>query len=277
MESDLVYDVRNVSYRDLGRFEALHEVTLSVAAGEKIALVGANGSGKSTLLFILGGLFHPCGGSVRFRGDELTERRFADATFNGSFRRRVGIVFQNSDVQLFTSRVEDELLFGLEQLGLPAGECADRARKYAGVMGVGHLLGRHPQNLSIGEKKRVAIASVLAMEPEVLILDEPTAGLDPKTSRHLIDAINEFSGRGATVITATQDIHLVPEVAERVVVMSADKTVVRTGGVDAVLADTPFLERHNLVHVHAHRHKDIVHVHEHEHGGHGHAHPELEK
>lgn len=275
MADGALYTLQDVSYRYAGRFPALAGVTLSVARGERAAIVGANGSGKSTLLFVLAGLYYPAAGSVMFRGEALTEARLADPARNREFRRRVGIVFQNSDVQLFNARVADELMFGLVQLEVPAHERAERMRKYSEVMGIGHLLERHPQNLSIGEKKRVAIAAVLAMEPEVLILDEPTAGLDPRTSRHLIDAILAFSARGATVITATQDIHLVPEIADRVVVMGEEKTVVRSGPAEEILADQPFLERHNLVHVHAHRHKEVVHVHEHGHGDHGHAHPEL--
>lgn len=275
MGHETLYELTGVGYRYLDRYTALDAVSLTVQRGEKIALVGANGSGKSTLLFILAGLFFPAKGTSAFLGKDMTEEAFADASFNEAFRRRVGIVFQNSDIQLFNSRVEDEILFGLAQLGLPKDERARRIGRYGAIMGIGHLLDRHPQNLSIGEKKRVAIASVLAMEPEVLILDEPTAGLDPKTSRHLIDAILAFSARGATVVTATQDIHLVPEIADRVIVMSQEKTVVRTGPAETVLADRPFLETHNLVHSHAHRHREITHVHEHEHGDHGHSHPEL--
>ena len=139
-------------------------------------------------------------------------------------------------------------------------------------MDIGHLRARHPQYLSIGEKKKVAIASVLVMEPDVLLLDEPTAGLDPRTCRHLIDSINSFNREGRTVIASTQDIHIVSEISKRVVVLGEDKGLVRTGPTEEIMEDTAFLEQHNLVHVHAHKHKDVTHVHPHEHPSHDHSH-----
>jgi cobalt/nickel transport system ATP-binding protein len=272
MDNNILFDIKDATYSYSARFKALSAVTLSVRAGERVALLGANGSGKSTLLMVFAGLLFPDTGLVRFSGNELTENWLAAPEVQRSFRSSVGIVFQSSDVQLFNSNVRDELLFGLVQLGLPEPEREPRLAKYISLMDIGHLVDRHPQNLSVGEKKRVAIAAVLAMEPQVLLLDEPTAGLDPRTSRHLIDAIAVFSEEHRTVITATQDIHIVTEIADRIIVMGEDKRIVRDGAAEEILKDIAFLEAHNLIHAHAHRHKDTVHVHPHEHPSHDHTH-----
>ena len=273
MENNIVYELNNISYSYSGRFEALKEVSLKVAKGEKIALIGANGSGKSTLLMVLAGLFFPNKGEIKFSEEDMKEDSFNKPLFQRNFRSRVGIVFQNSDVQLFNSSVDDELMFGLTQLGLSQSEIDRRLKEYVGLMDIGHLLQRHPQALSIGEKKRVAIASVLVMEPEIILLDEPTSGLDPRTSRHLIDAICKFGDKGCTIITSTQDIHIVPEIAERLVVMGEDKRKVRDGSAEEILKDLAFLEAHNLIHSHIHKHKDTTHLHPHGHPSHDHTHP----
>jgi len=272
MEDKVLYELSGITYRYLGRFIALNSTDLLIESGERLAILGANGSGKSTLLLVLAALIFPDSGSAKFLGRELKEEGFTEAAFRKFFRSRVGIVFQNSDIQLFNSSVEDELLFGLAQLGLSESEISRRVEFYTGLMDITHLKDRHPQNLSIGEKKRVAIASVLAMEPEVMLLDEPTAGLDPKTTRHLIDAISKFGSQKRTIITSTQDIHIVPEIADRVIVLGEDKKIVRDGSAEDILKDTVFLEEHNLLHTHAHRHKDKIHVHPHEHPSHEHPH-----
>ena len=272
MKNDAAFDIKDLSYSYLGRFNALHKINLEIAAKERIALLGANGSGKSTLLLVLAGLVFPSEGSVKFFGEELREESFVTPAFQKNFRSRVGIVFQNSDIQLFNSNVTDELLFGLLQLGLRKDEIDRRVTRYTDLMEIGLLRDRNPQYLSAGEKKRVAIASVLAMEPEIMLLDEPTAGLDPKTTRHLIDAISVFGREGRTIVTTTQDIHMVPEIADRVIVLGEDKGIVRDGPAEEILNDTEFLVLHNLVHTHAHKHKDTTQVHPHEHPSHDHSH-----
>lgn len=272
MQNEPVYRLRGVSYAYLGRFPALRDIGLEIKRGERVALLGANGSGKSTLLLLLAGLIFPQDGVAAFFGKEFAEESFLDASFRMNFRRRVGIVFQNSDIQLFNSNVKDEILFGLVQLGLSDEVVSSRLEKYTKLMEITHLTDRHPQYLSVGEKKRVAIASVLVMEPEVLLLDEPTAGLDPRTSRQLVDTITRLAGEGKTVITSTQDIHLVSEIADRAVVLSEDKKIARDGDIHSILADHSFLQEHNLIHVHAHKHDGKVHVHEHEHPDHHHEH-----
>lgn len=262
--SELLYELKKVSYSYLDRFSALDNVDVSIERRERIALLGANGSGKSTLLLMLAGLISPNKGSIKFLGGDLIEGNF--------FRSKVGILFQNPDIQLFNSNVTDEILFGLLQLGLPEKEVRDRLENNLSAMGIKHLRDRHPQYLSIGEKKRVAIASVLAMEPDVFLLDEPTAGLDPRTTRHLIETISMLSEKGKTIITATQDIHIVPEIADRAIILSEDKRVVKDGDMRDILRDKELLERHNLIHSHVHIHEGKPHVHPHEHPDHHHPH-----
>ncbi len=272
MKDDLLYMLNKVSYSYLGRFPAISAADLEIREGERIALVGSNGSGKSTLLMILAALIFPQEGVIEFSGGELREESFCDRAFQKKFRKKVGIVFQNPEIQLFNSNVSDEISFGLTQLGLGKDDIAARSKRYMGLMDIEGIKDRHPQYLSVGEKKRVAIASTLAMEPEVLLLDEPTAGLDPRTSQHLIDAIVSFADRGMTVITATQDVHIVSEIAARVLVLNEDKRIVRDGPAEEVMEDNEFLQKYNLVHAHAHRHKGRVHVHSHEHPTHDHPH-----
>ncbi len=274
MGDELIFDVKNASYSYLDKYSALKNIDVQIKKGERIALLGANGSGKSTLLLVLAGLIFPNSGSVKFFGDILTEALVSDEKFRSLFRRSVGIVFQNPDIQLFNSNVKDEILFGLLQLGLPEDEINKRFEKSLSLMAIERLIDRHPQYLSIGEKKRVSIASVLAMEPDIILLDEPTAGLDPRTMRHLIDTIGVLSGEGKTIITATQDIHIVPEIADRAIVLSEDKSIVKDDGVSEVLKDGELLERHNLIHSHIHTHEGKPHVHPHEHPDHHHPHCE---
>ena len=263
-QSELLYELKGVSYSYLDKFSALNNVDVSIKTGERIAILGANGSGKSTLLLMLAGLIFPSKGGIKFLGRDLTEGIF--------FRSKVGIVFQNPDIQLFNSNVADEILFGLLQLGLPEKDIRNRLENSLSAMGIKHLRDRHPQYLSIGEKKRVAIASVLAMEPDVFLLDEPTAGLDPRTTRHLIETISTLSEKGRTTITATQDIHIVPEIADRAIILSEDKIVIKDGDMRDILRDKELLERHNLIHSHTHIHEGKSHLHPHEHPDHHHPH-----
>jgi cobalt/nickel transport system ATP-binding protein len=272
MADKLLYELKEASYSYLGRYSALKDINIRIQKGERIALLGANGSGKSTLLLMLAGLIFPGSGSAEFSGQPLSEEKFSDGAFQKIFRNSVGIIFQNPDIQLFNSSVEDEIMFGLLQLCLSENEITRRLKESTSLMAVEHLRDRHPQYLSIGEKKRVAIASVLAMEPDIILLDEPTAGLDPRTTRHFIDTIAVLGKKGKTIITATQDIHIIPEIADRAIVLSEDKRLVKDGDICEVLKDRQFLEKHNLIHSHLHTHEGKPHTHSHEHPDHHHPH-----
>jgi cobalt/nickel transport system ATP-binding protein len=269
---DPIFELRGVSFSYLGKYPALRDVDITIDRARKIAIIGANGSGKSTLLQMLDALIFPDKGAVKAFGETLNEGRFNDRDFSRAFRKKVGFVFQNPDIQLFCPSVREDILFGPLQLGVERHMIETRLEKLVALLGIKELLDRSPHQLSIGEKRKVAIASTLIIDPEVLILDEPTAGLDPLTSRHIIDLLIRENLSGKTIITSTHDLHIVEEIADTVHVFSQDKRLIASGSPEAILKDTALLEANNLVHIHAHRHKEQVHVHPHEHPSHDHEH-----
>lgn len=193
---------------------ALRHVDLSIFAGESVVLMGDNGSGKSTLLKALVGLIHPQQGTYRFDGDLVDERSMRDPVFSKRLHQRVGFIFQDSDAQLFCPSVEDEIAFGPRQMGLPEDEVAQRVLDTCSLLDIERLRARAPYNLSGGEKKRVAIACVLSMNPDVLCLDEPLAGLDAKTRTWLLGFLGQLKVAGKTLVIATHDQSLADEVAD---------------------------------------------------------------
>jgi cobalt/nickel transport system ATP-binding protein len=241
-------DVRDVSFRYLGRFPALDAVSLTVERGEAVALLGANGCGKSTLLKVLDGLVVPDAGTYRAFGEDVTEAHLEDEQFNEAFRSRVGFVFQSSDAQVFSPTVRDEVAFGPLNLGLSADEVHRRVEDTLAMLDITDLADRAPYQLSGGQKKRVAIASVLVMNPEVLLFDEPTAGLDPRTQRWLVELMVELRAAGKTIVHATHDLAALEELADRCVVFAEDHRVVATGTPDEILDDRALLLTVNLVH-----------------------------
>ncbi len=265
---DPVFSLKGVCFSYLGKIPALVAVDMDIKLGEKISIIGANGSGKSTLLHLLDGLIFTDKGEVNFCGKELNEKKFNDAEFSRDFRRKVGFVFQNPDVQLFCPSVKEDILFGPLQLGLAKNEIQKRLEKLINTLGIQDLLDRSPNQLSIGEKRKVALASTLIIGPDILILDEPTAGLDPSTTRHIIDLLIDENISGKTIITSTHDLHIVGEVSDIVYVFGKEKKIVKFGQADKILNDTALLSANNLVHIHSHRHKDEVHVHPHVHSDH---------
>ncbi|MEJ2746201.1 MAG: ABC transporter ATP-binding protein, partial [bacterium] len=251
-----------------GKIPALCGVDLTIEQGSRVAVIGANGTGTSTLLAMLDALIFPDKGGIKAFGEMLTERALNDVAFSRAFRSRVGFVFQNPDVQLFCPTVREDIIFGPLQLGVLPIEVEVRLDTLARNFKIAHLLERPPHQLSIGEKRKVAIASVLAVRPEVLLLDEPTAGLDPKTTRDIIDLILAESAAGKTIVTATHDMHIVEEIADMVHVFSTEKRVIHSAHSGQVLSDQALLQEHNLVHFHSHHHGDKVHTHVHQHAQH---------
>ena len=263
-----VFEVRDVTFR-YHKVTALNGLSLSINPGKRVALLGANGSGKSTLLQILDGLAYPESGSVRFYGEPLTEDRLQNLEFSYQFRRRVGMVFQNPDVQLFSPTVFDEVAFGPLQLGWPKEEVRRQVDRMLEVMKIAALKDRSPHHLSTGEKKRVTLASVLVLDPEVLLLDEPTAALDPKSSSQMVDFLVGWRGGTKTVITTTHQLDIVEDIADYCYVFETGR-VVGEGTPAEILRDTALLERTNLIHVHRHVHASgevhsHAHVHPHKH------------
>jgi cobalt/nickel transport system ATP-binding protein len=264
-----VFELEAVCYH----YDALPAVTgvsLTIEAGTRVALLGANGSGKTTLLRILDALYFADAGTVSFHGQTLTEERFHDDRFAFDFRRRVGLVFQNPDVQLFNPTVFDEVAFAPLQLRWSKNEIRKRVGEALDWMEIGALKDRPPHRLSGGEKKRVALASVLVLDPEVLLLDEPTAALDPRSQSQIIDMLIGWGGSGKTVITATHDLGVVEDTADYCFVLDRG-ALIAAGKPAELLRDAKLLERASLVHSHRHRHgSGEVHSHPHTHP---HTHP----
>lgn len=263
--SEPIIQLADVTFGYPGQPECLSNVTFEVAPGERVALLGANGTGKSTLLHLVNGLFFAWSGRVSVLGRALSEAVVDHPPFGPQFRREVGFLFQNSDAQLFCSTVEEELAFGPLQAGLPRGDLERRIRETLDVLDIAHLRDREPQRLSAGEKKAVALASLLVIGPRVLLLDEPTAGLDPRSQSMLVDILEQLHAGGVTLLTATHDLVLCEHVADRAVVLGEDHRVAGDRPVEAILGDLALLQSVNLVHVHAHHHGAVLHRHPHVH------------
>lgn len=248
MAVDPVFSCRDLRYSYLDRFPALDGVSLDVHAGEKVALLGANGCGKSTLLKVLDGLVFPASGTFHAFGEQVTEDTMEDEQFSRAFRSRVGFVFQNSDAQVFSPTVREEVAFGCLQLGMEQDETLARVEDVLAMLDITGLAERAPFQLSGGQKKRVAIASVLVMNPEVLLFDEPTAALDPRTQHWLAELLVELNRAGKTIVLATHDLDVLDLVADRALVFAEEHRIVATGKPAELLGDRELLTSVNLVH-----------------------------
>jgi len=263
--NSFIYEARDLDYHYPGGIVALKQICFNIKEGELVALVGANGCGKSTLLKLLDGLLFPSSGELLAFGAKLSEKVLETGNLAAEFRRRVGLVFQDPDVQLFSPTVWDEVTFGPLQLGISRDEIVSRANESLELLNITELKERPPYLLSGGEKKKVSLACVLSMRPQVLLLDEPTTGLDPWSQGNLIDFLLQWAGKDKALVFSTQDLDVVEEVATRIIVMGAGHDIVADGRPDHFLSDSDFLLRHNLVHEHSHRHKELVHRHPHLH------------
>jgi cobalt/nickel transport system ATP-binding protein len=247
LDAQVAFEVQDVVFAyDRGPI-SLDRVSLTIRPGERVAILGANGSGKSTLLKILDGLYFPVEGSITAFGLPLTERALRDDAFNFAFRRAVGLVFQDSDVQLFSPSVWDEVAFAPLQLGLSRAAVSARVEAALSALRIGKLRERAPHRLSGGEKKRVALASVLSLDPSVWLLDEPTAGLDPRSQGWLVDFLVGQSRIGKTIIAATHDLDIVETIADRVCVLDENHRLVADCTPAEALADRALLASCNLI------------------------------
>jgi cobalt/nickel transport system ATP-binding protein len=263
--TDPIFTLRGIGYAYPNGQTALDGVDLDIHAGEQVALLGANGSGKSTLLKLLDGIVGPTSGTMRALGRDVAAVAAGEDAFR--FHREVGLVFQDPDIQLFSATVFDDVAFGPLQLGLAPEDVRDRVQLALAEMEIGHLADRAPFELSGGEKKRAAIASVLSLRPSVLLLDEPTAALDPRSKWLLVELIRRLGRAGRTLVTATHELDIVPLIANRVVVLGENRRILTDGPPETVLNDRPLLLGANLIHEHEHEHDGVRHAHDHE-GGH---------
>jgi cobalt/nickel transport system ATP-binding protein len=250
LEPETIFKVDHVSYAYEGKHTALDDVSLHVKAGECPVVLGANGCGKSTLLMLLDGLYFPTQGTITAFGKLLTEQDLRDDEYNFNFRRRVGLIFQDSDVQLFSPSVLDEVAFAPLQLGLTRDEVSQRVEFALQSLRIEKLRDRAPHQLSGGEKRRVALASLLSLQPDVWLMDEPTAGLDPRSQSWLVDFILQQRAEGKTVITATHDLSIVQLIASHIFVFDEDHHIAAIGSPQEILGDHELLHRCNLVHYH---------------------------
>ena len=228
-------EIQDLSYAYPDGHAALHGVTLHIEPCEKVALVGPNGAGKSTLILHLNGILTGKG-SLKVAGLPVVKENL------GKVRARVGLVFQNPDDQLFSPTVYDDVAFGPLYQGLPPQEVRQRVLEALKVVNMSDYVQRVSHHLSVGEKKRIAIATVLSMQPEVLVLDEPTAGLDPRSRRSLIRLLDELP---ITMLVSTHDMLMVREIFPRMVIMD-EGHIVADGLTSVLMADEALLTAHGL-------------------------------
>jgi len=232
-----VVSIENLSYVYPDGQRALCGVSLSIQEGETVALIGPNGAGKSTLLLHLNGLLHSHDGVVKVLGQPVHEKNLK------TIRRLVGIVFQNPDDQLFSPTVFDDVAFGPLNLGMKEPEVRCAVQQALKVVGMTGYEKRTPHHMSLGEKRRIAIATVLAMSPSVLVLDEPSANLDPYGKWHLIELLRSLP---QTKLIVSHDLEMVQALCSRVIVMD-EGSVVAIGAQQVILEDKSLLAAHRLV------------------------------
>jgi len=228
--------VRNLNYVYPDGTKALKNVSIVIREGEKVAIVGPNGAGKTTLLLHFNGILR--NNSVEIFGKKIGEMRREEIV------RNVGIVFQDPDDQLFMPTLFDDVAFGPINLGLDEKEVKRRVERALSLVGLLSSKDKCPHHLSFGEKKKASLAAVLSIEPKILVLDEPTANLDPKSRAELIRVIKELNEGGITIVIATHDINALPEIADRVYVLN--KRVIAEGSPRKIFSDTNLLRENNL-------------------------------
>jgi len=240
-------EVRNLRFRYGEGTEALRGVSFSIAVGESVGLIGPNGAGKSTLLLHLNGLLPE---SLRGEGSVFVDGIPVTVDTMHEVRRKVGLLFQDANDQLFCPTVFEDVAFGPQQLGLSEAEVRARVARALAQAGIPGFEARAPHHLSVGEKRRVCLAGVLACEPSILVLDEPTGSLDPRGRRELKELLRQIP---ITKLIATHDLELVVELCSRVIVLD-EGTVVAQGPTVVLLSDEELMVRHSLERPHILRH-----------------------
>lgn len=257
-------DIMNVSYAYEG-INALKDITLHISKGEAVALLGPNGSGKSTLLKLINGIICPDTGTYKFNDEEITNKKLHNTKFSKLFHQKIGFVFQNSDTQLFCADVFDEIAFGPRQMGMNESDVEIRVNDCLNLLDIENFKHRQPYHLSGGEKRKVAIACVLALNPEILVLDEPMNGLDPRTQRWLVGFLTSLNKAGKTLVASTHNLELVQEISSRAILFDENHTIAADMPTQKLLEDIDLLKRVNLVDEYYHRHDGNEHSHYHVH------------
>jgi cobalt/nickel transport system ATP-binding protein len=232
----MMIELKNISYCYPEGAEALADINLTVNVGEKLVIAGPNGAGKSTLFLILNGILKPLSGSYHFNGKQVSYSNVELV----QLRKNIGIVFQEPDNQIFAASVYDEVAFGPLNLQLPHSQVRHQVAMALTALDMERLKDRPPHLLSYGQKKRVTIASVLAMDPKIIIFDEPTSGLDPAHAAEIIALLDELHHQGKTIILSTHDMNLAYRWANRIVVMNNGR-VMDDGPAAAIFKDTALI------------------------------------
>lgn len=234
-------EARNITFSYDDGTEALNNVNLKVDKGDIVALLGKNGAGKSTLFLHFNGILRPDKGEIIIDGEKLKY----DKKSLIKFRQKVGLVFQNPDDQIFAPSVEEDVAFGPLNLKLPMEEVQKRVHEALERVGMTGFEKKAPHHLSGGQKKRVAIAGILAMKPEIMVFDEPTAGLDPKGASKIINLLKELNEQGITIIISTHDVDLVPQYANRVYVLHEGE-IIGDGTARDIFSNKELIDKANL-------------------------------
>ena len=242
-----IFELSNVEYIYPGGVRALRGIDLTVMPGESIAIMGTNGSGKSTLLKIMDGLYFPSKGVIKALGAELSERQFQEESFAFAFRKKVGLLFQDPDVQLFSTTVLDEVAFAPLNMGMDREEAMIRVYSALDALGIENIKDRAPYMLSEGEKKKVAMASLLSLDPDVWLLDEPTANLDPRTQDWMIKFLLSLAEKGKTLVIAIHDLDVAESVAGKIYVLGENHKIVAQGTSHEILGYKDILVQNNLL------------------------------
>ncbi|MGB9779520.1 energy-coupling factor ABC transporter ATP-binding protein [Caldanaerobacter sp.] len=241
---DTVFELINVSYFYTRTIPALIDISFDVKLKEKLFILGANGSGKSTLLKLMDGLIYPHEGQIRFFGKVIGDKRTFDEY---EFRRRVGFVFQDSDIQLFNTTVFDEIAFAPLQMGMKKEEVEKLVNEILISFGIEKLKDSPPHRLSGGEKKKVALASIIVINPDVLLLDEPTNGLDPRSKKWLLSKLEELNREGTTLVIATHDLDMAKKFSDRIIILNEEHKIEAIGYPEEILNNEKLLLKANLI------------------------------
>jgi len=236
-----IIQIENMSFTYPDGTSALNKINMEILEGERAAIIGPNGAGKSTLFSHFNGILQPTSGLIKIDGEPASYKR--DELIK--IRQKVGMVFQNPDDQLFSPTVEEDVAFGPMNLGLPDDEVEKRVEESLAVVGMNGTERKAPHHLSGGQKKRVAIAGILAMQPEIMVLDEPTTGLDPKGVKQVMDILYDLNQKGMSIIISSHDVEMVTEFANKIFVLHEGE-IIKQGTTEDIFNDPETLQKAHL-------------------------------